>query len=287
MFTLILEQSTPEQIEDDIDDIAPRIYRLVIGSIAVLFDAISMNSLHRLLATTASSAEISLGPAEIEATLVGLGSVIDIPFTEGLPDTDASVRIFHPSFRAFLLHRRQLSLEHLQLDYRALHETMLRCCLNVMDTHLRKNICHLPGPDSDPSTLAQDIVESYIPPHVQYACKHWISHPERLSKEALILACADDGSVRRFLANKAVYWIEASSILGVLPQAVVNIGSLRSLLNDSDININAPIVNDVYHLLLVHGEPISRAPLHIYSLPWPSSLSVSVIWTLVEKDILV
>ncbi|KAJ0414170.1 hypothetical protein BJY00DRAFT_319065 [Aspergillus carlsbadensis] len=119
MYSLILEQSAPERFGDEMDYMARDHYRLIIGSFAVLSHALSMNSLQKLLATAGSSARLTLSPADIEGTVVGLGSVIDIPYIDGLPDTDRPVRIFHPSFRAFLLGKRQPALQHLLLDSEA------------------------------------------------------------------------------------------------------------------------------------------------------------------------
>jgi hypothetical protein len=239
MYTVILDQSAPEPFDEEIDNTARDYYQLIIGSLAVLFDTVSIISLHRLLAGS-SSAHPPVSPVEIEATLARLGSVIDIPHIGDLPDRNTPVRIFHPSFREFLLDQQQPSLQRLQLDTYTIHEHILNGCLNVMGRSLRKNLCQLSAPDSDPRTLSREIIDYHIPLDVQYACRYWIAHAQKLSARGLRETLADTGPVKRFLENNSVYWIEAMSLLGQVPQAVVSMAALMSLTNVSSQPFSIP-----------------------------------------------
>ncbi|KAL2850287.1 hypothetical protein BJY01DRAFT_132276 [Aspergillus pseudoustus] len=286
IYRFILTGSAPERWDDDIKDVGLEIFKLIVGSLATLFDTLSINTLHHLLASDSASFSPQLDPVNIEATIISLGSVIDIPYAGDIVDRNGSIRIFHPSFREFVLNQRELSLQHLQLDSGDLHEKLLSSCLAVMDRYLRKNLCLLSALDTDPRTLSSDLMEKYIPLDVQYACKYWISHAEKVSERRLQIALADNGPVHRFIQRKAVYWFEVLGLLQIVPHAVTSIVGLRALVDSKAHPNNAALIQDTHRFLITNRAVIAEAPLQIYCSSLLFSPSNSLLKNLFSADIL-
>ncbi|RDW64443.1 uncharacterized protein DSM5745_09854 [Aspergillus mulundensis] len=285
MYDIILDASAPEASNYDFDDTEREIFKLIVGSLAVLFDTLSINTLHQLLAGSSFLVDFPPGPESIETTLVKLASVLDIPYVGHLPDRDRPIRIFHPSFREFLLEERPPSLQHLQLDSSSLHENMLHGCLAAMTGCLRKNVCRLATPDADPQTLSKDFVALHIPPEVQYACKYWIFHAEQLLPQAMDRAVSDSGPVHQFLTNTAIYWLEAMSLLRMVPHAVTSLVALRALVESNKSPTINSLIQDTSRFLMANRVIISEAPLQIYCSALLFSPSSSVIKKLFTRDI--
>lgn len=65
---------------------------------------------------------------------------------------------------------------------------------------------------------------------VQYSCVHWVDHLCEVPQRNDLV---DGGPVHKFLEGCLLYWAEASSLLGALPDAVLAVGNLERLLKVS------------------------------------------------------
>jgi hypothetical protein len=63
-------------------------------------------------------------------------------------------------------------------------------------------------------------ITRYIPPHLQYACRHWASHLTHAMVSDIVLDL-----LKEFCSEGLLYWVEVCSLLG----------DLRSLLLSLDI----------------------------------------------------
>jgi hypothetical protein len=186
--------------------------KMVLGSIILLRDPLSSYSLEHLL---------NLRPTTVRQTLRHLHSVVTVP------ESDSQViRLLHPSFFDFMTDPTRCRKAHFVVNPLT-QQTVLACaCLNTMmllreDTCEIKNSCMLNSEVDDlPSRIAK-----YIPPHIQYACRHWVFH--------LTNACISDvllDLVRQFCSKGLLHWVEVCSLLGELRNALVALHDARQFL---------------------------------------------------------
>jgi len=213
MYTTILQNSIIGDYDEEEKAEAAERFRQVVGSIVVLDDVLTVKDLGVFLmgSDEANSTRI------VRETLDSLHSVLDAE------DPNVPVRLLHPSFRDFLFDAQRCIDRHFWIDKRLVHHDLAGCCLRDMSKHLRKNICQLstPGPLS---TDHRHHITRYIPPHLQYACQHWVSHV-REGKFSI----QDDGEVHRFLQEHFLHWLEALSILGRTAESLAMIMALEAL----------------------------------------------------------
>jgi hypothetical protein len=140
-------------------------FRDVVGPIVLLAEPLSMSSLARLL---------NILLAVIAGRLSTLHSVLSVQ-----SKTDAPVRMFHLSFRDFLLDPAKRAKNEFWVDKIKCHERIAISCLRLIDSgdNLRKDICGLKM-----SGMLRTEVEARtidIPADVQYACLYWVYHLEQ------------------------------------------------------------------------------------------------------------
>jgi hypothetical protein len=186
-------------------------FRQLVGPIILVADPLSARSLSRLLG-------ISVG--EVGERLKHLHSVLDIP-----PDPDRRIRLFHLSFRDFLVDPEERDTNRFWVDERQTHGKLANQCLQLL---------------SQPGTLLQDLlgvqkvgvrraevskrqVTDSIAADVTYACCYWVWHLMESGEEI-----CDEGPVHKFLKSHFLHWLEALSWLGRLSTVVAYISSLRS-----------------------------------------------------------
>ncbi|KAK4235981.1 WD40-repeat-containing domain protein, partial [Achaetomium macrosporum] len=136
MYTTALEYSLSDHFDAEETARVQELFGHVVGSIAVLFDALSPDSLAMMVAEPRW---------KITSMLGNLHSLVDVPEQEGRP-----IRLLHPSFREFLLDPQ-------------------RC-------HLRRNMCDLRRPGTRIGDIPRSDVDESIPFAVQYACRYWVYH---------------------------------------------------------------------------------------------------------------
>ncbi|KAL7763984.1 hypothetical protein ACKLNR_005129 [Fusarium oxysporum f. sp. zingiberi] len=117
-------------------------FRETIGSIIILRSPLSRSALGRML---------ELSRDVLDGQLEMLHSVLDVP-----PD-DSPVRIFHASFRDFLIDPEK-SGSWFWIDTKQAHRYIALRCLNLMEENLRKDICNINRPGTSRLSIQQQVI---------------------------------------------------------------------------------------------------------------------------------
>lgn len=88
--------------------------------------------------------------------------------------------------------------------------------------YLKYNVCELESPGQRRDCLPRPRIDEFLPPVVQYACLHWVSHIEQVEPKI-----KDGGQVHIFLQRSFLYWLEALSVLGKASEAIPLIDEIR------------------------------------------------------------
>jgi hypothetical protein len=215
MYSKILQDSVTGEYTEEEKEEATEQFRRVVGSIAVLFDALSITALGSLLLEPSGNATHS-----VLDVLNSLHSVLNIS-----EDLTQPVRLLHPSFRDFLLDPQRCPDERFWVNDKMIHRRLAEDCLRVMSQHLRKNICNLPSP----GFLARDVddneVALFVPSHLQYACLYWVHHLREGGGDL-----KDNGAVHQFLQKHFLYWFEALGLMKKISDGLSIVLQLESML---------------------------------------------------------
>jgi len=206
----ILNQLTFGRTEEDKADLLAE-FRDIVGPIVLLAQPLSVRSLARLLKIEAEN---------IHDQLNSLHSVLDIP-----SPIDAPVRLFHLSFRDFLVDSTKRAKEF-WIDETQCHETLADRCIQLLHQHLKSDIFGLRVPGKLRSEVDQQTLHAIVPPQTQYACQHWVHHWKE-SKRSV----RDGGPVHNFLTNHLLHWLEALSFLGRISESIGMVDDLIVLLD--------------------------------------------------------
>ena len=224
MYVQILKSSVIGECSGKEKSILSQRFRDTVGPIVILFDSLSSVALTGLLPNLSEVLCIALE---------SLKSIVNVP-----EDQSSPIRLLHPSFRDFLLDRNRCSDESFWIDEGKTHHNIAQQCLDVMSKTLRRNICHLKTPGTLRSQIESIIVDRYLPPHVQYACQYWVGH---LQKGSFHLH--NSTPVYDFLQDHFFHWLEALSLIGKIPEAVLMIKTLGSIPNVSGSKLFVYVVD--------------------------------------------
>lgn len=194
-------------------------FRELVGPIVLLAEPLSVSSLSRLF---------DIAPAIIFGRLNCLHSVLCIP-----SNTDAPVRMFHLSFRDFVVDPAKRTTNELWVDELECHKEIADRCLRLLDSedhrcdrdHLRRDICNLRMPGKARIEVDTETIRKSLPPHIQYACLYWVYHLKQSNDRV-----RDGDRVHLFLKRHFLHWLEALSLIGKISESIATIGSLHSLL---------------------------------------------------------
>jgi len=190
-------------------------FRQVVGSIVVMFNTMPARDLAQLL---------QIPFKMVSSTLNFLRSVLNVPEDESQP-----VRLFHLSFRDFLLDSERCSNSRFQIDEKERHTSLFRKCMSHI-SQLQENICNLWGPGVLITEIPNDTIQKSIPSHVQYACRYWLDH-WRLGNP---LALEEDiKTIREFLEQHFLHWLEGLSLIGEVSNGAHMIIALEEILSVS------------------------------------------------------
>jgi len=183
--------------------------RMVLGSIALLFDPLDPECLDALL---------ELDESTSRSTLRQLHSIAIVPDAD-----DGPVRLIHPSVHDFLIDVDRCSDDNFVVDARAQHTLLAEQCLQALGS-LSRDMCKI-GDASVLNLTVADLstrISRYIPAHVRYACRHWASH---LSSGTIHSSTLD--LLRSFCCYQLLNWLEVMSLLGDLGGAISALQSAR------------------------------------------------------------
>lgn len=195
-------------------------FQQVVGAIVMLENPLSIESLSKLL---------NIPERIIRVRLDLLHSVLKVP-----EDKTLQVRLFHLSFRDFLLDDETSSKTPFWVDSKKMHHDLAKACLSVCENHLRKNICGLPTDGTPRAGLDRATIDQHIPPEVQYGCRYWAYHLGRFLEETEAFSSDEATNVvadaLEFLQKHFMHWMEAMSLLGLMPEVIGMINLLFGLI---------------------------------------------------------
>nr|POF18025.1 vegetative incompatibility protein het-e-1 [Quercus suber] len=141
-------------------------------------------------------------------------------------DRDAPIRLFHLSFRDFLVNEENRNQNRFSVDEFDIHAKLAQKCLMLLSQPgiLKKNMCYAKKPGCRRRKVSQDVVAKCIAPDVAYACSYWVWHLSE-SRESIL----DGDIVHKFLQANLLYWIEALSWLGRSSEMILHLSTLQSL----------------------------------------------------------
>ena len=220
----------------------------MVGSIVVLADPISMNSLANLL---------DIPREVIYRKLDTLHSVINVPTNPDLP-----IRLLHSSFRDFLLDANRRGKNLYCVDEREAHRKVAFHCLNLLTKtdRLRQDICALGKPGKLRSEIDCNMISKHLPMEVQYACRRWVQHLGQSEYRIF-----DHDEVHNFLDQRFLHWLEALSLTGRITDAITMITTLQNLIKPNNSSIVGDFLNDAGRFILMNVQIFDTAPLQLYS----------------------
>jgi hypothetical protein len=141
-----------------------------------------------------------------------------------LVDKSAPVRLFHPSFPEFVVSDERCRDKRFLVLASEGHLRLAAQCLEVMNAHLRENICDIKDPSllNTEVHLLQQTLDRVAPAELRYACKHWHVHLRLAEGDSSSLA----NSLETFCTTHLLHWLELLSLLDELPTAEANVPGL-------------------------------------------------------------
>lgn len=186
-------------------------FQQVVGTIVTLKAPLSALVLSRL---------IDIRKGRISSRLNALHSVLSVPENEFSP-----VRLFHLSFRDFLLDRELHKRSPFWVDEKDAHRNLAARCLFVCHNRLKRNMCGLLSDGIQHAEVEPETIEQHFPPELKYACQYWTHH--------LVEGTAQNTPLMQdaflFLQSHFLYWLEAMSLLGLIDETVETLGHLQSI----------------------------------------------------------
>ncbi|BCS07109.1 hypothetical protein ALUC_11490S [Aspergillus luchuensis] len=226
-------------------------FRLIVGTIMVIFKPASASTLEALLFSSSSKDK------RIQRCVEPLRSLLDVRAAND------PIRPVHLSLRDLLLSRERCkSTPELYINPQQLHLILFERCMETMKS-LKQNLCDFVLPDSSPSDVSSESLETFLPAALLYACRYWIDHLMQLSSDEQSELLNDNGGIIEcFIRQKLLFWFEALSLMGELEVGVSQLGALQDLARDSHHFL---LVRDARRFLLHNRHIIEQAPLQVYS----------------------
>jgi WD40 repeat protein len=165
-------------------------FRKVVGILVVSFEALSRSQLAHILDTNLD---------EIDDVLDNLKSVIRVP-----EDPNEPVKIFHSSFREFLLDENNKAFQHFRINEAQAHALLGEDCIRLMckPGELRRDMMDLRNPGISRSAV-EGKIRARILPWLSYACHYF--HCHIASGNA---GFGDGIMIHQFLKAHILHWIE-------------------------------------------------------------------------------
>jgi hypothetical protein len=225
MYSKIMKYDLTEELDEEELTTFFNNFRHVVGFVILLFDPLSANALSKVCNMTIE---------DVYITLNSLRSVLDIP-----KSLDCPIRLFHLSFREFLLNRKRCPNPQFWIDEKKTHTDIFLSCLKLMSNHLKKDICNLRLPGTLATEVAKNKVKEYIPLDIQYACRYWTSHLQQSD-----IKICDYNQAYKFLKEHFLHWLEALSLMRKMSEGGLMIITLQSMLAVSGFMLSNYVISD-------------------------------------------
>jgi len=189
-------------------------FKQIVGSIVIISDVMTTKDLAKLLCLPILTVKTSLAP---------LRSVLNIPAIESQP-----IRMFHLSFRDFLLDQGRCFDDRFWVDGKERHIALFRHCLELMARQLQQDMCGIREPGVLVAEIPKDKVQSAITADIRYACRYWVYHFQKGDSVG-----EDNNQILRFLRQHLLHWLEVLSLVGEVSEGVLMIAGLEKTLKVS------------------------------------------------------
>ncbi|KAF5860731.1 hypothetical protein ETB97_001238 [Aspergillus alliaceus] len=219
-------------------------FQEVVGAIVMLQSPLSIISLSRL---------INLPERMVSLRLNSLHSVLSVPDDANLP-----VRLFHLSFRDFLINSETREKTPFWVNEEDTHQKLAKQCLAICHS-LTRNLCGLPSDGTPRVYIDRQTIDHYLSPELQYSCRYWVHH--LVNSKDLTSATYDALS---FLEEHFLHWVEAMSILGLASEIVEIINLLQSFEHRHKNHELSKFLQDAKRFVLRNGQIADDVPLQIY-----------------------
>ncbi|GAP85276.2 putative vegetative incompatibility protein HET-E-1 [Rosellinia necatrix] len=170
------------------------LFKHLVGSIVILENPLSASALASLL---------NISQNNINSHLSWLHSVLSIPSSPHDP-----IRLFHLSFRDFLLDPSKSGKSPFWVDEKKAHKRLAADCILLLNKTLRKDICNLEWPGTRVEWIDPQTINDALPIEVQYACKYWVYHIKQANN-----CLSNDDQTHRFLKQHFLHWYEAMVLI--------------------------------------------------------------------------
>lgn len=199
-------------------------FKMIVQSLILQYDPLSITSLSKLL---------DMLPAEVGLVVLSLRSVLSFPEkADGVPELCVTVKLFHQSFRDFLLDPDLTELDNGKLfwiDENKAHADLAARCVRLLGGGvLKEDLCDVKAPGTRRKDVSKAKIEVYLPGEVVYACCYWVKHLVA-SKQA----SSDHEEIYQFLMKHLLHWMEALSWMGKASDVIHILKTLESAIDVS------------------------------------------------------
>ncbi|KAF3065637.1 hypothetical protein CFAM422_009521 [Trichoderma lentiforme] len=216
--------------------------REVVSAVMLLENPLSMTKLSVLMGIPTTA---------INSRLSSLHSVLNVPKDENKP-----IRLFHLSFRDFLLDHKTPAKTAIWIDKKATHQKLAIQCLNIMRTHLKKNLCNLPNYAVSSNDIPDETVSQHLSQPLEYSCRYWVEH--------LVQGQGPVEDSQSFLEIHLLHWVEAMVILNCVPELIKALTYLQLFIQDNGDNQASELLLDAIRYVLRNERMIKKNPLQLY-----------------------
>ncbi|EPQ54156.1 WD40 repeat-like protein, partial [Gloeophyllum trabeum ATCC 11539] len=227
-------------------DLLCKRFRDIVGAIVIAQDPMSIKTLATLMQKEED---------EVLVALLPLRSVLVL----NPSDRSTPIRIFHPSFRDFLLNRERCMDVQFAISEAEIHGQLAGDCLAIMINSLKRDICDI----GDEPILNVEIPQlqaklgQQISPALSYACRHWGTHLSKSAQDATSMAPLKE-QLSAFTSRRLLNWIEAVSLSGQFSSCIANL----ALAEDCD---TYSLISDAYRLVLDFQKVIRESTMQLYA----------------------
>ncbi|KAF5593226.1 heterokaryon incompatibility protein het-E-1 [Fusarium subglutinans] len=213
----------------------------IIGSLVLLASPLSIIPLAKLLGVDTWSISSQVDP---------LRSVIDVP------EDDSPLRLFHLSFRDYILSQ---SAGDLQVDEMVIQARLANRCLRLMRETLKPDICGLSSPGKSHLDIEPSVIDDYLSAEIQYACLYWMHHLKASGGRV-----QDDDDTHRFLQSFFSNWLEVLCLLRRLDDALRMLQELQGMVDETSGAGVLQFIQDSIQFIRYFHAGIEETPLQIY-----------------------
>ncbi|KZL88168.1 beta transducin-like protein het-e2c [Colletotrichum incanum] len=197
-----------------------------------------------------------------------------------------TVYFVHQSAKDFLLNKEYTAFDQiLPSGIAHQHHIIFSRSLDILSRTLKRDIYEL----RFPGVRIQDVLPPDPDPlaPLKYSCRHWVDHLEE-SNPAESPACGDiqdNARVHGFLKSHYLHWLEAQSLLRGIPQAVVAMQKLATLVaRTGETQQLTKLIQDALRWVLSYKQCVESFPLQLYMAALLFSPTRSVVRLLFEAE---